>query len=124
MQNHKARLLIVDDETGFTKLIKVVLPAYEICEENNPAKALETARKFRPDLIFLDVIMPEIDGGEVAAQFKADPMLKRVPIIFLTAIVSKKETDNHQMFGGFPFLAKPVTMEKLAECIEEHLVFS
>src|SRR4051812_15818731 len=117
----KKRILLVDDEAGFTRLLHLVLPAYEICEENNPGKALETARRFRPDLIFLDVIMPDVDGGTLAAEIRADPMLAKVPIIFLTAIVSAAETKNQEMIGGFPFIAKPVTKDKLVACINKHL---
>ena len=123
MRDHKAKILIVDDDRGFTKLMKIALQAYEICEENNAAMALETARKFRPDLILLDVIMPEMDGGDVASRLQADTVLRRVPLVFLTAIVSNKETAKQRLFGGFPFIAKPVTPEKLAACIEENLAF-
>jgi CheY-like chemotaxis protein len=121
MRNKKPKILIVDDEKGFTKLTKLALPNYEICEENNPARALETARRFKPDLILLDVVMPEADGGDIAALMKADAGLKRVPIIFLTAIVTEKETEKRQLFGGYPFISKPVTPEKLVEQIEQHL---
>ena len=118
---NKPRILIVDDEAGFTKLAKLALTEYEICEENHPTRALETAKNFKPDLILLDVVMPDMDGGDIAAQIKAEPIFKRVPIIFLTAIVTEKETENRQMFGGYPFLSKPVTPEKLVETIEKHL---
>jgi two-component system, OmpR family, response regulator len=121
MKNRKAKILIVDDEVGFTKLTKMTLSEYEICEENNSAKALETARKFNPDLILLDVVMPDFDGGDLAAQFREDPVLKGVPIVFLTAIVTEKETEKRRLFGGYPFIAKPVTPENLAENIERFL---
>jgi CheY-like chemotaxis protein len=121
MRNNKPKILIVDDEKGFTKLTRLTLPDYEICEENNPSRALETARRFKPDLILLDVVMPEADGGDIAAQIRADAGLKRVPIIFLTAIVTEKETEKRQLFGGYPFISKPVTPEKLVEQIEKHL---
>jgi len=121
MKNRKAKILIVDDEAGFTKLTKMTLSDYEICEENNSAKALETARQFRPDLILLDVVMPDFDGGDLAAQFREDPVLKGVPIVFLTAIVSEKETEKRRLFGGYPFIAKPVTPENLIENIERFL---
>ena len=117
----KKRILLVDDESGFTRLLRLVLPAYEICEENNPLKALATARTFHPDLVLLDVIMPEIDGGTLASEFRADPQLAKVPIIFLTAIVSASEAENSKTIGGFPFLAKPITKDKLVECINRHL---
>jgi CheY-like chemotaxis protein len=121
MRNNKPKILIVDDEKGFTKLTRLTLPDYEICEENNSAHALETARRFKPDLILLDVVMPEADGGDIAAQIRGDAILKRVPIIFLTAIVTEKETEKRQLFGGYPFISKPVTPEKLVEEIEKHL---
>lgn len=121
MRNRKPRILIVDDEKGFTRLTKLVLSDYEICEENNSARALETARTFRSDLILLDVVMPDFDGGDIAAQIHADPLLKRVPIVFVTAIVTEKETEKRQLFGGYPFISKPVTPEKLIENIEKYL---
>ena len=63
--------------------------------------------------------MPKIDGGDVAQQIRSDPALSHVPIIFLTAIVSQKETNSE--IGGFPFLAKPVSLDAITQCIREHL---
>ncbi|MGZ4985183.1 MAG: response regulator [Chthoniobacterales bacterium] len=121
MKNRKPKILIVDDEEGFTKLTKLTLTDYEIQEENNSGRALQTARSFEPDLILLDVMMPDFDGGDVAAQMRADPKLKDVPIVFLTAIVTEKETTARPILGGYPFISKPVTPERLAENIEKHL---
>jgi CheY-like chemotaxis protein len=119
---NKKKLLVVDDEPGFTRLLKLVLRHYEIREENDPMKALETARLFHPDLILLDVIMPGIDGGNLAAKFKADAHLKRIPIVFLTAVVSPREAgETSKLIGGFPFLAKPVSPQALEVCINEQL---
>jgi CheY-like chemotaxis protein len=118
----KIRILVIDDEAGFTRLLKLVLHQYEIREENDARRAFETARAFRPDLILMDVIMPGIDGGNLAAKIKGDVLLKRVPIIFLTAVVSLHEAGGSaKHIGGFPFLAKPVSPEVLEQCIEEHL---
>lgn len=117
----KKKILLVDDESGFTRLLRLTLPAYEIREENNPLKALLTAKDFKPDMIFLDVIMPDIDGGTVASQMKEDPALKDVPIVFLTAIVSKDETGTRGKIGGCDFLAKPVSRDQIVECIRKHL---
>jgi CheY-like chemotaxis protein len=118
---NKVRILVVDDEPGFTRLIKLALPEYEIHEENNPTRALETARHFHPHLILLDVVMPELDGGDLAARLRAEPILARVPIVFLTAIVSPKECPTEQVIGGYPFVAKPVSREALVQCIEKVL---
>ena len=117
----KTRILLVDDEKGLTRLVKMALPQYEIREVNDPTHALETAREFRPHLILLDVVMPVLDGGDVAALLKADPTFAEVPIIFLTAIVTPQPGHAEQSIDGYPFIAKPVSREKLVQCIEEHL---
>jgi two-component system, OmpR family, response regulator len=120
----KKKVLIIDDETAFTNIVKLTLEgrgAYEVCVENNSRQAIATARKFWPDVIVLDVVMPELDGGEVHTQFMADPVLKHIPIIFLTAIVRQKEVDEHAgMIGGSFYLAKPVSADGLISAIEEH----
>ena len=118
----RTKVLIVDDESGFTKLVKLTLERsgnYKVLEQNDGSQAWLTAREFRPDIIFLDVVMPKADGGEVAQQIRSDPLLEHVPVIFLTAIVSQKE--SHHEFGGFPFLAKPVSIETIKNTIVEHL---
>jgi len=118
----KKRVLIVDDESGFTRLLKLTLEKtgpYTVREENDGTQAWLVARDFMPDIVFLDVVMPKVDGGEVAQQIRSDPLLEHVPIIFLTAIVSKKE--GGQEIGGFPFLGKPVSLDSIVKCIDEHL---
>jgi len=118
----KKRIFIVDDESGFTRLLKLTLEkagGYTVLEENDGTNAWRAAREFKPDIVFLDIVMPRIDGGDVAQQIRSDPMLAHVPIIFLTAIVSPKETGNE--IGGYPFLAKPVSLEAITRCIKEHL---
>ena len=118
----KKKILVIDDEENFTQLVKLALSRYEILTENDSLRALETARQVQPDLILLDVIMPGIDGGELATQMRADPLLQHTPIVFLTAIVSPSETGGEAAeFGGFPFLAKPVDKLTLIACIEKHL---
>lgn len=118
----KKRIFIVDDEAGFTRLLKLTLEKtgnYQVREENDGTNAWLQAREFKPDIIFLDIVMPKIDGGAVAQQIRSDPLLAKVPIIFLTAIVSRTETNSE--IGGFPFLAKPVSLESIKRCITEHL---
>lgn len=118
------RILIVDDESGFTRLMKLTLEQsgdYQIIEENDGARAWETARRVRPDLILLDIVMPNLDGGDAAAQIRRDSDLAAIPIVFLTAIVSPKDTPPGGRIGGFPFLSKPVGLDALKACIEENL---
>jgi len=118
------RILIVDDEAGFTRLLKLTLEGtkrYIVKEENDGSRALTTARQFRPDLILLDIMMPKVDGGDVARQIASDPILKDVKIVFLTAIVSQKEAGAAGGIGGFPFMAKPVSLAALTQMLEETL---
>ncbi len=117
------RILIVDDESGFTRLLRLTLEGtgkFLVEEVNDGRRTLEVARYFKPDIVFLDVVMPEIDGGDVAKLLRADAELAAVPIVFLTAIVSQKEARHQSDIGGFPFLAKPVSMEAIVKAVEEH----
>jgi len=116
------RIFIIDDEAGFTRLLKLTLEKkgdYQVLEENDGTNAWLQAREFKPHIIFLDIVMPKIDGGDVARQIRSDPALAHVPIVFLTAIVSRSETKNE--IGGYPFLAKPVSLDAIVTCITEHL---
>ena len=116
------KVLVIDDEAGFTKLLKMNLEKdgqFEVRIENNSLKALAAGQEFQPDVILLDVVMPGLDGGDVAAQFQDDPMLKQVPVIMLTALVSPGETsqDSVAQSGSLTVLPKPVNMDKLTHCL-------
>ncbi len=77
--------------------------------ENQGAMGLSSAIQFKPDVILLDIVMPETDGSDVAMQLSENSMTRDIPIVFLTAIVEKEEVDgNDNMIGGRKFLAKPV----------------
>jgi CheY-like chemotaxis protein len=122
--SEKRRILIVDNDTNATALVKVLLEKtgqYLVLEENNSTKAYRSALMFRPDLILLDVVMPIKDGGEIAAQIRADPELQNTPIIFLTALVTPSEAKAGVHIDGNPFLAKPINIQELIRSIDEHL---
>ncbi len=124
MLEEKRRILIVDDDRDSTHLIKILLEKishYLVLEENEAAKAHESARDFRPDLILLDIMMPQIDGGDIAAQIDADPGLQKTPIIFLTALVTKAEAKAGLHIQGHPVLAKPIDIPELINRVEENL---
>ena len=117
------RILIVEDERDSTHLVKTLLEkigSYCVLEENDAARAHQSARDFRPDLILLDIMMPQRDGGDVAAQIEADPAMQKTPIIFLTALVTKAEAKAGFHIQGHPVLAKPVKISELIKRIEEN----
>lgn len=118
----KKRVLIIDDEAGFTRLLKLNLHhtgRYTAETVNDPAQAYLVARDFAPDVILLDVMMPGMDGSEVAVRLQASPRFKDVPIVFLTAAVKRSEITSHEgRIGGLPFLAKPIDFQEVVRCID------
>ncbi len=120
----KPRILIVDNNRDFTLSARLGLERtgrYFVWEENEPAKAHQTAQRVKPDLILLDIAMPETDGGEVAARIESDPALHRTPIVFLTALVTQAEARSGLQIQGHPFLAKPISVQDLVAGIERNL---
>jgi len=120
----KRRILIVDNDRDSTRLVKVLLEragGYLVLEENDATKAHQSARNFRPDLILLDIVMPVIDGGEIAAQIQADAELQTTPIIFLTGLVTKAEAKAGLHIQGHSLIAKPISIPDLIKGIEENL---
>jgi CheY-like chemotaxis protein len=115
------RVLIIDDEASFTRMIKLNLEGtghYIVEALNESRRALEVVREFAPDIILLDVVMPEMDGGDVALQLRARNATKKIPIIFVSAMVSQVESKRgFYQSGGERFLAKPVDKETLCGAI-------
>lgn len=124
LAKEKRRILIVDDDAESTHLVKILLEKtgnYLVLEENDAAKAHQRARDFRPDVILLDIMMPERDGGEVEAEIEADAELRRTPIIFLTALVTEPEAKAGLRIDGHRSVAKPINIPELIYHIEESL---
>ncbi len=125
MRANKKRILVIDDEPSITRLLKINLEdtgRYVVAVENKGAHALEAARQFHPDAILLDVMLPDADGGDIASQLQESTALSHVPIVFLTAAVTKDEVRSHKgKIGGLPFLAKPVDMPEVLGCLRQQL---
>ena len=120
----RIRVLLIDDEPGFTRMLKLNLErrGFEVRVENDGAAAHAVALEFLPDFIFLDVIMPDVDGGEVASKIRGDARLREVPIVFLTAGVSKEATRvKGNVIGNETYLAKPASVDEVVRCIERSL---
>jgi CheY-like chemotaxis protein len=125
MSTEKKRILVVDDEASITRLLKLNLEQtniYEVRTENDALAAVAAAEEFKPHLILLDVMMPGLDGGELASRFQSHPKFKSVPIVFLTAAATKGEVyARGGKVGGLPFLAKPVDLAQILDCLKQHL---
>jgi two-component system, OmpR family, response regulator len=120
----KTRVLIVDDNRHFAEGARTILQRtgqYTVCVETNAPRALETARSFKPDLLLVDLMMPEIDGVELATQIGADWALHDVPIVFVTALITPEEASDGRRIDGHRVSAKPHTAAELLRVVEENL---
>jgi len=119
----KTRVFIVDDDVNLSRLSAMILEnsgEYEVLTEKDSRRALAVARQFQPELMLLDVDMPHKDGGELAREIKSDPVLRDVPILFLTGLLSKSEAGESEIeCGGMPFLAKPVMPDVLLASVRK-----
>jgi CheY-like chemotaxis protein len=124
----KTRILLIDDEPEFSSMLRAHLESagyFLVREENDEMQALATAREFGPDLILLDVMMPRLEGSEVAAMVRKDRQLRETPILFLTALVSEADAPTGSYSsGGNTFLPKSLPIAKLIECITQTLAGS
>lgn len=121
----KQRILIVDDEADFARLLQLNLERlgpYDVRTVSVPEQAVAAARQFRPALVVLDFVMPRMNGGEVLRALRADPALRQTPVLFLTAVVNRREVDDWvNEMQNEPCLAKPVTPEDLIAWMDTHL---
>lgn len=125
MLDDRIRVFLVDDEVTLTKLTKMNLERdgrFHVHTLNQASHALEEARAYKPDIMLLDVMMPDGDGGDLAASMKEDPVLKNVPVIFITAAIRKPDLAKRGgRIGGRPYLAKPTSKDEIITAIENEL---
>ena len=109
------KILIVDDVVSNVLLLKILLTneKFQVCTANCGNMCIEQARAEKPDLILLDVMMPDISGFDTAVILKKDPELKDIPIIFLTALNSPADLVKGFQVGANDFLSKPFNKEEL-----------
>ncbi len=122
--DEKPRILIVDNNSRYARSARVLLDRsgkYIACTVIDPRRALETARSFKPDLVLVDLIMPQVDGTEVAAQITSDWMLHSVPIVFVTALITREEARDGRRIEGHRVIPKPGHGSELIKVVEESL---
>ncbi len=115
------RILVVDDDPAMTRLTQLRLEstgAYEVFTENRGSHAVAAARECRPDLILLDIMMPDMPGNNVVAALREDPALRHIKVIFLTSMLKKGEEKRS---GRDIVVAKPIDADELVAVIEHEL---
>ncbi len=113
----KSKILVVDDDPKLSRLVATILNrvgGYDVFEENRPFAALATAQQYRPDLILLDIDMPGKDGGAISRELAGDAVLSKVPVLFVTSLISSSESGTH---NGARYLAKPVNPQLLLDTV-------
>ncbi len=124
LRMNKKKILIVDDEEDMLLVLAKDLAArgYSIITAGNGKEAMLLAKSERPDLVILDILMPGMDGLEVAARLKEDPGTRDLPVVFLTCLrLKEEEIKRGFVVDGDVMLAKPYDAEELATTIEELL---
>ena len=112
----RKKILAVDDEVDVLVLLKKRLEAsgYEVLTSTNGSDAVGIAKREKPALIILDILMPVMDGSQIAAVLHDDPKTKNIPILFLTCLFTKREEhlEGHEIGKNF-FIAKPYEPKEL-----------
>ena len=116
-------VLIVEDNELNMKLFHDLLEAhgYSTLGTRNGIEALELARKHRPDLIIMDIQLPEVSGLEVTKWLKDDPELKPIPVIAVTAFAMKGDEEKIREGGCEAYIAKPISVTKFLKTVEQFL---
>ena len=118
MQNKKT-ILVVDDERDLLDLIEYNLKkeGYDVLKAEDGLDGIRMAKKYKPDLVLLDIMMPKMGGLEACEQIRADEEIKNTPIIFLTAKSDEKTEVKGLNLGADDFLTKPISTAKLVSRI-------
>jgi DNA-binding response OmpR family regulator len=121
----KKKILIVEDDVDFAEAIKLILESksYDVAVAYDGKEGLKKAQTEEPNLIILDVMMPEMDGYEVCAKLKADTKYRHIPILLLTAVGEAIPTTKYTMEMGMKteaddYISKPVEPMELVQRVE------
>lgn len=113
-------LLIVDDEDGIRSLVRMTLDsdAYRIIEASEGRQALELAHEHHPDLVLLDVMLPDVSGIEICRELKADPLMSSTSVVMLTAKAQHNDVGEAEEAGADGYFTKPFSPIALIQKVE------
>ena len=117
------RVLVVEDQEDNRQILRDLLASagYEMIEAHDGAGALIAARTQSPDLILMDIQLPEVSGLEVTKWLKDDPELKAIPVVAVTAFAMKGDEERIRQGGCEAYLSKPISVGKFIETIRHFL---
>jgi twitching motility two-component system response regulator PilG len=119
----KKKILIVEDEESLLKLESILLTSkgYQVEGVADGLAALEAVKNHEPDLVLLDIMLPEIDGFEVCRRIKEDPSTKHIPVIMLTAKKSREDMARGEQVGADWYITKPFKSAMVIETIQRFI---
>jgi twitching motility two-component system response regulator PilG len=120
----KKKILVVEDEESLLKLESILLTSrgYEVRGVPNGQAALDAIVEERPDLVLLDIMLPEIDGFEVCRRIKSDPATRDIPVVMLTAKKTRDDMARGEKVGADWYITKPFKSAMVIETIQRFLV--
>ena len=121
--NGRSLVLIADDDADILSLVKAVLErsGHEVVAASDGAEALASVRARKPDLVVLDIAMPEVDGLEVLRRLRADPTTSELPVVLLSARAQEADVERGFAIGASAYLKKPFSPRELGERVAELL---
>ncbi|MFZ5969083.1 MAG: response regulator [Bacillota bacterium] len=117
------KILIVDDEKNIILTLKMYLQksGYDIQVAANGIEAIDIAQEYLPDLIFLDIVLPKMNGYLVCEALRDEPTTKNIPIVFMSAKTQKEDIQKALAVGGNDYVVKPFTPEQIKEILDKYL---
>jgi CheY-like chemotaxis protein len=117
------RILVVEDEESLLKLESILLSSkgYSVTGVMDGRSALEEVKANQPDLVILDIMLPELDGFEVCRQIKEDPETRHIPVLILTAKKNSQDLARGQQVGCDAYITKPFKSAKVLDMVQELL---
>lgn len=121
--NGRSLVLIADDDADILLLVRAVLErsGHEVVAASDGAEALASVRARKPDLVVLDIAMPEVDGLEVLRRLRADPTTSELPVVLLSARAQEADVERGFAIGASAYLKKPFSPRELSEHVAELL---
>jgi CheY-like chemotaxis protein len=120
--NGKYGVLIVDDEkSNLEVLISILTPDYTIYMTKSGAAAIEMANRYVPDIILLDILMPDMNGFDVLAALKASDKTRGIPVIIITGLDSVEDEERGAELGAVDFIRKPFNIKNVKEKVQKQI---
>jgi twitching motility two-component system response regulator PilH len=125
MSHNRKKILAVDDDGLNLKILGAFISGagYDVCLASSGGTAIELAKSILPDVIILDLFLPDMDGDKVAGNLRDDPRTRGIPILFLSSLFDKRDEKSLSLKGNFWVIAKPFerseVLKKIADCLKK-----